>query len=621
MDQDFNQFDPLNQGDQPQKPPLFARLGVPQIDSTQPSALDFSTPDMDAQEKQIWDRIINRTPRVRAKEIEAEMWKERYGLNPKSGKWRKVLAGVGELGRAMSGGKEYESIKDKARSEAYKEYQTEVGPLQRELGVLSNTRTNLAKLRSGDAQKQRQLDIQEAAQYLKMATSQQDMQQKMEMIGPRKLKMLAEAGVLDQRERLIAQQVLEKSLTNEALTASGGNKLTGKAANATGLERMSDLNPTQGRRTLDFLNTMDQIGAAAKGVPTPQVFNTKRTQLITDNSGNAHPVEVPVENLRMIPGQPDPNRGQKAINALFGGQEPPSPPRVTTEGQVLTEKAPPKAQFQIQFGKYQAVPQDKVSKGYKRILKRDMGLSDEELANFKSPRYNREIYENVAKVDQPTQAVRQYRQSMNSLTSKALDEFAAGKDENISGLFNNLSNSWNSAFGAVDPSALSIRVDSTEAIANKIKSISGLTVSDKERKFLMSGLPDIAWDAPRTFLMKTLKLKVLLDMHDIQQKLKITPEEMEQVYSTPAGKRIFDSFDDTMKALEQVRTLARNGPNAKNAAGKKAYQIDGVVYGNLKEAESGIKDAISAKSQRELLRDALQQAGINDVVPPRKKGI
>jgi hypothetical protein len=227
----------------------------------------------------------------------------------------------------------------------------------------------------------------------------------------------------------------------------------------------------------------------------------------------------------------------------------------------------------------------------------------------------------VGKTDVQFEAAKTFREAINRLSSTSLDQYSKGNDENISGLFNDLKNSWDASFGSIDPSALSIRVDAVDAIANKIKSISGLTVSDKERKFLMTGLPNMALDDPRTFLMKTLKLKSILDMHDIQQTLKITPGEMEQIYSTKSGEQIFKSFDNAIRALEQIRTLRRNGPNGKGSDGKKVYIVNGNQFRSLDAAEAGIKEAMSAKSQRELLRNAILEAGIPDIVPPpRKKG-
>ena len=203
-------------------------------------------------EKIIRDKLL-KGPRERAEELTAKEWKDRYGITESSGKFRRIMAGLSEVGRAIGSGKNYESIPDRARRAAEKEYTAEVGPLQRELGVLSQARTAGNQLQQRMMEAANKQMLGQAATLIKNRVADATIQKTLgltEQELAKTKKLLAESGLIDAK-------AAQTDVRTDQLQGSGG--FTGSAANAW---RQAHLPQTEQN---SFLGALAQQVAATKG--------------------------------------------------------------------------------------------------------------------------------------------------------------------------------------------------------------------------------------------------------------------------------------------------------------------------------------------------------------------
>lgn len=203
-------------------------------------------------EKIIREKLL-KGPRERAEELTAKAWKDRYGVTESSGKFRRIMAGLSEVGRAIGSGKNYESIPDRARHAAEKEYTAEVGPLQRELGVLSQARTAGNQLQQRMMEAANKQTLAQAGIMLKNRVADATIQKTLGLTDQeyaKTLKTLAETGNIDAKTALT-------ELQTKQLESTRGFK--GGAANAWLQTQL----PKEEQNT--FLGALAQQVAATKG--------------------------------------------------------------------------------------------------------------------------------------------------------------------------------------------------------------------------------------------------------------------------------------------------------------------------------------------------------------------
>lgn len=299
----------------------------------EPFAVD---PLQEEREKQIWEKIM-KGPRGRAKELVAEEWKDQYGVDEKSGKLKRIFAGLGEMGRSIANAQNprYRGLVDTATDRGMEEYKAEVGPLQRELGVLTQAKTAAAKMMQQKAASETAAQVRAYAAAVN-ATKTAAQVAAIEAKFPAEVKKIAaETGLLLERTKNVIQDTENDKATGglsgifgaanawkdpaesadqrrtwadmeglkNALTGAGVPKTPVQVPGAAGVTRTFQTD--QGLQTLPIpqtTRTVMQADPAARNAATARA----RNQFLYGGAGNAPgaPLIPPVGSGGPIPGVP-----------------------------------------------------------------------------------------------------------------------------------------------------------------------------------------------------------------------------------------------------------------------------------------------------------------------------
>lgn len=593
-----------------------------QIMGSDPEIPQISDPEIEKREKLLWDKI-NKGPRERAKELAAQEWQDRYGLKETSGKGRRFLAGLAEMARGIGSGAKYESIPDRAAERGLKEYQAEVGPLQRELGVISQARTHAAKLAADTAQKNADRDLK---QVLAMSRLNMDDAQIAKLTGRSepeiagiKLKF-AQAGLIE--ARTTGQNLSNESagMTNAVQKLFGGVKPTGDLSNAYGLNNMAGANPEQASSILDTAKFFKQATGKTSTAGGPkQTVRVPYMRSVTgwDSEGRPHIEKFPDEKVyrETIPGGGVNTSLQNAPPSWYKGTQrfgPTPPPGV---GEPDFTPNPDGKSFrvtQMSGEEYNATPQNaniirrRVDPSHATRLARDFEIPIEKFRNFDSSRFTDAVGSPIKEKTERAAARQNYYQALSELTRLSANAFASNRPDNISGLFENFENTLKAMTGNLPAEAIAIRQASIDAIATRILELSGKAVTNQERTLYMKSLPNLATDAPETFVAKSMILKHMLDVRQAFGELRVSDQDVDKLYSTRAGSILATMARVKFNKLEQLRTMVASG---------KPMTIGNKVYTDPQAAAKVIAESTNRSTVARYIKLALKEAGITDVIP------
>lgn len=574
--------------------------------------LEFTPdPEMAAREQLLWNKI-NKGPRERAKELAAEEWKNRYGITESSGKGRRILGGLGELFRGIAQGSKYESISDKAAAQGMKEYQAEVGPLQRELGVLSQAKSAALKALSQQQIAQEKNAVEQYKARIAGAKTLQEAEM-IKALTPERVKKLAA-----ETENLTANTGLTNEKTNtEAIR--GGNLLRTFGLNGqAGLTAaMSpDSSPDGIARTWGDMQALKAALAPNKGssggttTTTRQALvdgpNGKEIQDLTSTSTRSGKTQAPLtpESARQISQQFFGNRAQPLDSAAT-----PSPTitQSPTSGPVEFRQLPSRGnltEFHYFDGK-KYVPtnihptQESVLKAYK---------GDKQLPEWLASRFRAPVIPGSQKKTIEDIARSQFNDAASELLKSASTAYGDGKLEVLTGPGQN----FMAKIKGMQSNGLTLgdvktRADAVNAMALKILELSGKAVSDSERRILSTPLPDLGMDSDTTLLYKAMLTSQVSRRLQYMKAMKLNDAEMEALKNA--------AEPDLKKNISmQLNVLSALNKSAKLGVTKGEDQIEIPIPGSkggLKTTRQKAQDLLRQLSQKDftIFTDKLKTLG------------
>lgn len=568
-------------------------------------------------EDAIYERIM-KGPRARAKELTAELWKERYGITEKSGKLARIFAGIGEIGRAGGGGKSYVSIPDQARELAMKEYQTEVGPLQREASVLSSAQKAAKAQADLTRYRNEQLLKDWYIQQRKLGQTDERIAITSGMSKAQIDKIKADIGWTEAKTNLTNEQVDAAQQQNALTRYFGGAKPTGTLANAFALNNLGNQDPGQANDVVGAYNLLGGGRTGSSGTGEKQTVRIQTTRPIVsyDAEQRPHVVQAPIERVfrENIPGsaaagakpswfQASPE--QNAVKSV-------APVSVSYQ-QLQPEKNGKEFRFTDIDGEQRNlavrpgnVATERVDPTHIDNLSKRFGVDPKAFNGFRSRRFTDWVGPAIKEPTERASAKSAYYTSLAQLTRDAVNAYASHNDENISGLYNTFDNNIKAFAGDLPPEAIAIRQSAVDTIATRILELSGKAVTNQERALYMKALPNLTTDAPSTFVAKSMILKHMLDTRKMFAEGRMTDAEIDKFYSTTGGQRLAKMAEVQFDLINRFRESAANG---------KPFVLGNKTYTNLDEGAKALKATMSRETMNKYFKQGLKEAGITDVIP------
>lgn len=158
--------------------------------------------------------------------------------------------------------------------------------------------------------------------------------------------------------------------------------------------------------------------------------------------------------------------------------------------------------------------------------------------------------------------------------------------------------------------AIATSTMSGKALADMVRSISGLTVSDAEQRRL-EGLVANANTSPQEFMKMSLYVNMMQQRGEIANSLNLGPELSKYVLGDPElGEKLYDAWRKSVSNLEIINKLKKSG------ATSFAYERDGKKYS--RSIADYAKTYDPDKKFREIIWDTLQAKFPNSPFLPRK---
>lgn len=521
-------------------------------------------------EKILRDKIA-RGPRERAEELTAKAWKDRYGVTESSGKFRRFLAGLGEVGRAIGAGKNYQSIPDAAQHAAEKEYTAEVGPLQRELGVLSQAKTAGNQLQQRMMEAAQKHDLNQAGLLLKSKLTNAQVEQ---ALGKKLVDIAREAEIRAKTGDIQAQTLLH-TIQARQLDESGG--LTGEARNNWLLTKKS---PDEFGKFLD--TTMKNV-AAVKGTESlfktggsggggrtstrtggswrevGTVDNRKEFQWFPNTSttttgGGGAPAQTLSEKMDLLQKM----TGQAASAVSAPGESPLSqvlmppqaPPQTPVQPRVVraTDKSAP---ISDQVGITPPGKSDRISSNlnvYRSLGNIWHGAKFDGEGDL--PPRVRQIWIGSEKAQTEQDKAREASHVLiNRTTNSAIKATLEDALEWNVGLFGSIVGGYNRMRGKSAPEATKLVQEIEDNLAQYVKSISGTQVSDAEARRLKEVLANRG-DNENTFLQKVIATALRTAETNWADRARLSKAERETLFSNSAV--LAQTLAIEKKALEHL---------------------------------------------------------------------
>lgn len=534
----------------------------------QPQLSDIFAPDpADAErEKLLWEKI-NRGPRQRSKELEAEMWKDRYGVQESSGKFRRFLAGLGETARGIGGGAAYKSIPDQAAERGMKEYQAEVGPLQRELGVLSQSRAAAMKVQQKAQSDAEANKIKQVLAMSRMGVDQANIAKVLGITEPEQAKILetlAKAGNQEAEAALRARQTInaEKTLgltgdTGAAMALGGTDKFLTNLDKITALKGLNkNIGGSQGTmQNLPSQTTREQF------IPGPNGL-----ERVVTNSTTVSPRRVPGAGM-------SPDAVSKLKASILGGQSAPeetATPQIAQQipspqipsGPVEARQLPPRrVPHEFQYFDGRGYKPTNIHPSQESALKAFKG--DQPLPEWLAARFKHEVLPGTGRKTADDNVRSQFDDAANELFRSATDSYSTGKLDSLTGLWPNFSTKLKSMqSGGLSLGDVKTRSDAVNAMALKILDLSGKAVTESERRILSTPLPDLSMDSDTTLLYKSILLNQVSRRMQYLRGMKLTDPEMNALKSAaePELKKNMDRQLAILTSLGQAAKIGNTDP-------------------------------------------------------------
>ena len=515
-------------------------------------------PELLAREKAIYDRIM-KSPSERAKERTAEMWNERYGVKPESGKLRRILAGIGEVARGIGAGAKYQSIPDMAREEALKEYQAEVPNLNRELATISGQKNAAMSA----MQKQNAASLKYAVDSYRAA-----------MAG---IKSQAEADSINARTpeqvKLLARQAdaaeAQANLTN---TKAYNETVTGGRAGLVGdIAWLQSQNPEQMAKILEMRNAVSRQDALSKLLGNPRVYQpsgfgggtkvtTREVLAPTGNLGPDGSAEMKVREFKTTTtgggsgaGGFDlasvPNTIQKLQEAFKNAgvsqtassavekalaPPPPGPPQVEfndpasgTTYKAVTPAKPQKVTATVQNGRTVAMP--KVDPKLIQTIKVALPSIDLDNPETLAPFAGAEFHIKPRKMTSQEESEHKYRLEGIRLAKLGIEEFLSGDLDLSVGIPGRLIHQLEKLVRKPSSGKIATETTALRNLGEYLRAISGLATTVPETSRAKQIMPTTN-DQPETLLIKAFQAAMIEAQHGWMKSLNIPLEAKAKIF-------------------------------------------------------------------------------------------
>jgi hypothetical protein len=503
------------------------------------------------------------------------------------------------------------------------EYKAEVGPLQREMGVISQAKTAAARIQqkaNSDATaaklKAAQIMINDGLATAKIAQTLALTPQEMEKVEL----MRAQIGKLNAETEFIGEKTIENNLTNNALRSTGGFELRDpKVSSAAGVGFLSRENPEHASTLVDtmkaFQSAQTNVGSGEK-----QTVRVPYKRAVTgwDRTGRSHITwfddeKVYRENVPKVNTSLSTYPWEKPKVAPLPPATPPqavspsdSPGEVTirtTNGKEYVSKPNPSAP---RFSRGKWIKPIHESQVYR--LSNLMDIPKEKFNQWESDRYPDAIGPPGVKApSDESKAGTAYETSLRDLSRSASEAFINNELSNIGGVVDNFLNNMKSYSGDIPPDAINIRQLSVDTMMNRLLAMSGKALTKYEIDTHMKSLPNIAADHPAVVVFKAMQLKHMMDIRQIFDELRLGNKDIDNFYQTRSGSALAAMPKVTFDKMEQLRQLMSGSISS--------MKIGNKVFTDPKAAKAEIQAGFSRTSLNKLIKSALKEANITDAIP------
>ncbi len=559
-------------------------------------------------EKTLWERL-NRGPRERADELTARGWQDRYGVNEGSGKLAKIFAGLGEMGRSVALGRGYRGIQDEARENALKEYQAEVGPLQRELGVISAERRAANALQENMALQREKLEQKKYVDARNQGRSDEELILKGDFTRAKIDQIKSSIGLTEARTALTAGQTNAVNQRNQMLERFGGIAPAGATAEAAAIDFLGRKDPAAGT---DLFNLRQALRGAGKGgsgssagggtttVSNRQVYMktgtgpdgadilepktlTTTTSRIPAGGGTAATSPPPLPAwVQLSQANPKNAKVQEAAKKL-GSEEPSVTFRLPGDKVVVAAPNPsapqPKPRATVQGGRVVAAPA--VDPAITQAIKRYFPNADPASPDFVPQKLRGPQTILVAKRPKTPQEEAVEKATLEGLrvAKTGLDEFMSGDLELEVGLLGKPLEWGRDVLNKKKSSPLFLETRSVQALNSYLNAISGLAVTKAEEIRAKRILPTTG-DQPRTLMLKAFQGMQIEAQHKWLKGAGVP---------TSSQAELFEKNPDLISAPNVSSSIALQHMDAARKArrtGQKTYRIP-MKNGGYKDYQTG----------------------------------
>lgn len=542
---------------------------------------NYSDPETEARERQLFDKI-NRGPRERARELTAEGWKQRYGITPTSGKLSKIFAGLGEMGRAITQKDKYVGIADEAFDRGLKEYQVEVGPLQRELGVLSQAKTAAARLNQKTENDRLTQGIKAYATAMNGAKTAAEIDALNKLTDPRVKVLAAQAGLLNERAKNVTQDTIND-------TATGGLSGIYGATNA-----QSKMAPGQ---VIDYNKNLFNLKSATEAAELR--FTPKNFQTLVPSGGGVTTTTRP-RNIGVGPGGLPIYENETSTSVRSGTMRPRfdagaantavsdfmkqmgiiSEGTKAAEPVILRDPAgnrveftrsntPPRTEVTMVDGKVTA--KAKLDKRLEETLKSYFPDFDFTHPDAVPGTYKNINHTGLRKADTKEQTAEKIAmEGGKRLVNNAITQYVNDRLGSNVGFFGNIEGKFNRITGKASTGEILINTQSKKNLSDYLRAISGLATTRTEVTRAESVMPSET-DNENTFMKKALTAMIIGAQTEWMAGVNLPAAVRDKLLNDP---RI-------LKAPVRDSELAFKHMNAAQIAkrnGKPTYVVNGQTY-------------------------------------------
>ncbi|MHB8843043.1 MAG: hypothetical protein ACYC56_14860 [Candidatus Aquicultor sp.] len=587
--------------------------------------------------------MLGMTPNDFEDQSYKRFWKQNYGVDEKSGGIKKFLAGLAEGGAKLAQGKERPLVRDLARKQGLEDYTAAQRGGLAELKLLDAEQKQQQNLTAGNYWKGKAFDakLMELANKMRAQGVQEELiQAKITDYGKKAGKTDAEIADIQARTAKTKEQTkyvgMDPAASNAAALLGNPNGKAieqGAQANIFGREVMK-----AGAKNMFGGTRGSSSGGGSTSwreaiIPNEQFGpSIRRLESGRSGSGGSAPQQSPQDIMQLlrqvnpqIPGSPLAPAGETSapgtqaaptnvIQRLrqglpqAGPGTPQSTPQGTQPGSAAANRPADAGQAKLAQvmggarGKQWSATVPWLADGYTEKMP---GFNKEEYDVPVAFRNNIGVPPKSFSTPQRA-AARQATAGFRNLATTAVNAFVNDDLKDVAGPMNQFMLGVR-RYGEARPDvAISTDVLSKQTLADLVRSISGLTVSDKEQARL-DNLVGSASKSPGEFMKLSLYTNMLQQRHDFADSLMLPEDIKAFVVSDP---QVTEELDFLWRS---VVTLAENMQKAKRAGAKKV-KLNGQEV-SLADAKAALD--LDKMTRKTILKSVYRKFPGSDYLPQK----